>query len=102
MDVATIPSTYERFGITVFESIASGLPSICSTNIPAFPLTSSLEKRAILGNIDGWANEVLRAHLNPEIGWKQCVRDIDDAGYGLSTLSRQLRDVHSDPTNRRS
>ena len=93
MDVFVFPSLYEGLGLVAIEAQASGLPTICSENIPEeVNITPLLTKLNLSDSIDLWINEIEK---NKEYIRKDYSKNIYAKGFEIKNTAIELEKIYA-------
>lgn len=93
-DVFCLPSNYEGLGMVAVEAQVSGLPTICSENVPDEALVcDSAVKMSLSDGAAAWAESVLRMRLNLRNGH---MREARDCGYDIVSAGKLLQERYVD------
>ena len=93
-DVFCLPSNYEGLGMVAVEAQVSGLPTICSENVPDEALVcDSAVKMSLSDGAAAWAETVLRMRSCLRNGH---VREAKNCGYDIVSASRLLQERYAD------
>lgn len=98
VDVFLFPSLFEGLGISAIEAQASGLPTICSENIPDDARASQyfykipLEKGA-----KEWARFIFEL---PKVNRESSYREIIESGYSAETCAANIEELYFFTENR--
>lgn len=91
MDVFAFPSLFEGLGIAMIEAQASGLPVICSDQIPKESVVSDDVYRISVHDRDGWVKALLRM----DGGRQKCLLENELlSNYDIRRLSRQMEKIY--------
>ena len=95
-DVFVFPSKFEGLGIVAIEAQASGLPTICSENIPEEANQTDLFFKLYLSeNINKWINTIMRFKDSENISKrKDYVQKLKIAGYDASDSAKRLENIY--------
>lgn len=94
LDVFCLPSNYEGLGMVAVEAQVSGLPTLCSENVPDEAMVSdSAVKLNLSDGVDTWAETILRMRPSPRDGH---VREAENCGYDIVSASRLLQERYVD------
>ena len=89
LDIFCLPSNYEGLGMVAVEAQASGLPTVCSENVPEEALISgSATKVCLSAGPAVWADVVLG--LRTEFR-RSHVQEAKDNGYDIASASELLQ-----------
>lgn len=89
MDIFLFPSLYEGLGMVAIEAQCSGLPCICSTEVPeAAKVTNNIEFIDLQENIEKWTEEVL-LHINNSRK-EDYIDQVEKCGYNIRQEVKEL------------
>lgn len=89
-DVFCLPSNYEGLGMVAIEAQVSGLPALCSENVPDEALVSDAAlKMSLSDGPASWAEIALETRSRPR---RERVQDARNNGYDIVTASRILQE----------
>lgn len=91
MDIFMFPSLYEGLGIVVIEAQASGLKSICSTDVPVEVKNTDLVEFIDLNNKSKWKESVLRTQYKRN---DKSLENIKNANYDIQQESEKLLEIY--------
>lgn len=92
-DIFILPSLYEGLGMVLIEAQASGLPCICSTEVPnSAKVTDNLKFINLLENSEFWKNESIK-FLDGFIR-KDCVNSVQRFGYDIDLEKKNLENYY--------
>ena len=97
IDIFIFPSVWEGLGIVAIESQASGLPTLCSDQVPAEAKITDLCEYIPLNNTSSWCEAVQRI--------SQCIKsknyyrrntysEVVKAGFEINDVARWLQDFY--------
>lgn len=93
-DVFCLPSNYEGLGMVAIEAQVSGLPTICSENVPDEALVCDFAvKMSLSDGAATWAETVLRMRPCLRNGH---VREAKNHGYDIVSASELLQERYAD------
>lgn len=89
MDAFVFPSKFEGLGIVAIEAQASGLPTICSENVPlSAGVTDLFCQLSLSDSSDVWAEKIISEVQKNER--KDQSGKLKNAGYDVGTVSNEL------------
>lgn len=89
MDVFLFPSLYEGLGMVAIEAQCSGLPCICSTEVPKIAkVTDNVEFIDLTENVEKWTKEIL-LHVNNDRK-KDYIEQAEKCGYNIKSEVKKL------------
>lgn len=90
MDVFAFPSRFEGFGIAAVEAQTTGLPVICSDQVPEEAFVTPVVKRVNLDDAEAWSEALLTAKTMPmrETGAKF----VADAGFAMDDVVARVKE----------
>ena len=95
MDVFVFPSVYEGLGIAAVEAQAAGLPTICSSTIPAeVKITDLVEFLPLTASAEKWAESVLDFIRIMNNKRPNTQKKIIEAGYDVKETAKWLEDFY--------
>lgn len=90
MDLFLFPSLYEGLGMVLIEAQASGLPCVCSTEVPEVAkVTKNLSFQNIIKKEEIWCNNIL-CMLNKVEKRKNMYREITENNYNILYEANKL------------
>ena len=90
-DVLMFPSTYEGFGMAMVEAQATGLPVICSDQVPREAcIVPELVRSLPLGSARQWAQAIADTHI--PLDRQSPTSGLDAAGYRIGKEAKTLCD----------
>ena len=92
-DVFIFPSLYEGLGIVAVEAQATGLPVVCSTNIPEETQLTDIIDYVDLSDFEKWMQAVL-SYQNKSIDRVKYAEQIKNAGYDAKTSANVLEEIY--------
>ena len=95
-DIFVFPSRFEGLGIVAIEAQATGLPTICSENIPdEANQTDLFNKLNLSDGIDVWANKIMELK-DKKISADRCEYSqmLKKAGYDAKDSAKRLEDIY--------
>ncbi len=92
-DLFLFPSLYEGLGIVAIEAQATGLNTICSTNVPMDAKVTELCYYLDLKNPEEWARLAINL-LNKKEERKDTSKEIRNKGYDSELSAKQLLDIY--------
>lgn len=91
LDLFSMPSTFEGFGITVLEAMACGLPCLVSSNVPEYDFDSARIVREDIGNAVVWAERIREIHTKwADTDRSEGAGEIERIGYGIDAAFEQV------------
>ena len=98
MDTFVFPSRYEGLGMVAIEAQTSGLPVICSTQVPAEVAITDLVKFCPLSaSAADWAEFILGHRVSER---KDTTDEIRNSGYDIATEAKKLEEFYLNLVNR--
>ena len=92
MDIFIFPSLKEGFGLSVIESLATGLPTIISSNIPINIKLNNLYKVDDY-DIDNWIDTINNIKINKR---EKAYKEIINRGYDIKDTCKKLENIYND------
>ena len=93
MDVFLFPSLYEGLGMVAIEAQCSGLPCICSTEVPQIAkVTENIEFIDLKENIKKWTKEILLRVNNDRK--KDYIEQVGECGYNIKSEVKKLENKY--------
>ena len=92
MDVFIFPSLKEGFGLSILESLTSGLPTIINSNIPINIETNNLYKVDNY-NINSWIKVIKKVKHKERYN---SYKEIKDKGYDIKNTTKELTNIYKD------
>ncbi|MBT1175739.1 glycosyltransferase [Bifidobacterium sp. LC6] len=92
LDVFTMPSTFDGFGMTCIEAMCAGLPCIRSIETPKIGIEGTIEKQLPLDDASEWAKSVLKMSHHRYQGDEL----VDLAGYGSKKTANRLMHLYQE------
>lgn len=92
-DLFLFPSLYEGLGIVAIEAQATGLNTICSTNVPMDAKVTELCYYLDLKNPEEWARLAINL-INKKEERKDTSKEIRNKGYDSELSAKQLLDIY--------
>ena len=93
-DLFVLPSRFEGLGIVAIESQASGLPTLCSKEVPTETNLTNLISYLSLDNVKQWANEIINLSKN-KVKRENYYKEIEDAGYNAKESAKLLEELYT-------
>lgn len=95
LDVFSMPSVFEGFGITVIEAMASGCPCVLSDQIPVFDFDVYLERRESIKDPQAWA-ETIESMYRASRSWSRNDGKelVEESGYGRADAVAQVLSLY--------
>lgn len=95
LDVFTMPSLFEGFGLTILEASSSGLPCFISAKVPNLPYPLEQVQRVQSNNAQEWASAIPKMLVQGENKLREHAADeINNAGYGVETMVKKLITIY--------
>lgn len=99
MDIFLFPSLYEGLGMVLIEAQCSGLPCLCSTEVPAIAkVTDNLFFEGLAESTECWAIKVKDMLKNPKR--EQDLEEIKKSGYDIKSEVKKLENKYIQMTER--
>ena len=96
MDVFLFPSVFEGLGIAAVEAQATGLPVICSEQVPIEAMLLPNARRISLkADIEQWVQAV-EAACNLSDMREGCATAVKDRGYDMRDVAAMIHDVYGE------
>ena len=93
MDAFVFPSKYEGLGIVAIEAQASGLPTICSENVPSSAgITELFCQIALTDSSNVWADKII-SEIQGTVRRDQSQK-LKESGYDVRTVAQELIDMY--------
>ena len=94
MDVFVFPSLFEGLGIAVIEAQASGLPVLCSENVPKEAcLLNTVERLPLDLGAKAWAETISRL-LSVSVQREECADLVGEKGFDIKSVSKQIEEFY--------
>ena len=94
MDTFVFPSRYEGLGMVAIEAQVSGLPVICSTEVPSdVAITDLVEFCPLSASASEWAELILSDRISER---RDTTDKIRNAGYDILTEAKKLEEYYLD------
>ena len=94
MDFFVFPSLFEGLGISAIEAQATGLPVICSDQIPSEAMVTSLIQRLSLNlSAEEWAKKIIKFKSNSN-SESDSINMLKNAGYEIKDLGKWVEKVY--------
>ena len=91
LDVFTMPSIFDGFGITALEAMASGLPCLRSDAMPALDIDYPLECQLSPNNAERWAKKVLDFNEQSKAFRREdLLKRVQSAEYDYTAVPKRL------------
>lgn len=95
LDVFTMPSSFEGFGLTILEASSSGLPCFISAKVPDLPYPLEQVQRVPNNSAKDWASAIQKMFVQGENKLREHAADeINNAGYGVENMVKKLITVY--------
>lgn len=92
MDAFSLPSRFEGLGIAAIEAQASGLPVLCSENVPPEAIVTPQARRMPLAaGPKAWAEQMAKVNT---AGRNTAADRLREAGYDVAETAAQLRKLY--------
>ena len=99
MDLFLFPSLYEGLGMVLIEAQCSGLPCLCSTEVPVIAkVTDNLFFKGLAENTECWAIKVKDILKNTKR--EQHIEEIKESGYDIKLEVKKLENKYIQMTER--
>lgn len=93
-DIFILPSRSEGLGIAAIEAQASGLPTLCSTNVPAIAAVTDLCEFIDDSNKDAWTASIIDKIKEP-ICRRDTSEEIKASGFDISCEVNKLTGIYT-------
>ena len=92
MDVFAFPSRFEGLGIAAIEAQASGLPVLCSEQVPEETriLPQTFQTFPLSAGAESWAEKLLEVYAANDKKREKCADLVRECGYDRETVSRKI------------
>lgn len=95
LDVFTMPSSFEGFGLSLIEAASSGLPCYTSSHIPKLPYPLKRVKSVSGDNVEDWVSAVLSSsQMRENSARSAAAKEVNDAGYAVKTMVEKLMTMY--------
>jgi len=98
MDLFVLPSKFEGLGIVAIEAQASGLKTICSTNVPQIAAASEDCSFLSTDSVDAWVRSIEKVMMNHRER-KDNSNSIREAGFDITIEANNLLDKYKSILN---
>ena len=101
MDIMIFPSIFEGFGIVTIEAQASGVPVLCSNNLPKeVEITPICKKLSLDESAEVWAEEALKL-LEMNYSKESMQAKIIESGFDVSTTAMDIQNYYLNKINKK-